>query len=1016
MRSIARLSIEQPLYTWLLVLLLLIGGVWGLNNVGRLEDPGMPFNRALIVTAYPGATAAEVENEVTEVIEAAVQRLPHFQLMMSKSVDGRSEVTVEVEESLPLRRIPQVWDELRRRVDDAERRLPPGAAEPQVFDDFGDIYGLMFAVAAPGYSDGDIRDIARQLETTVKTVNGVAKVRIDGAPQEAIYVEIDHARLVRLGLPVDTVFASIAQENQVTPSGSLHVDGRRLRIDQVSAFDSVADISNLSIGRPGTTEIMRLGDIARVTRERVEVPVDIIRHNAEPVFTLGVSVTPGRNVVEVGRAVEQELAAQLGNLPLGVRIDPIYAQHDEVARAVSTFLTNLLLSVGTVVLTLCVFMGWRAGTVVGLVLGLSVMGTFFFMPLLDVQLQRISLGALMIAMGMLVDNGIVVAEGMVVGVRQGYTPVEAAERAVQRTKWPLLGATVIGAAAFAPISLSNDNAGHFLLSLFQVIAISLLLSWVLAVTLIPMLGSRLLKPAGNSDDAAVYGGWFFTPYRALLRASLTAAWRTIAVLALVTAACFWAFQFVKPGFFPTNSSPLFYIDYWLPEGTDISTTERAVMQLETDIRDSVEVEALSAFVGRGANRFTAIMNPQQPNASYAQIVGRVPDHTQLTQVIRTLGDVLPARHTEAELRVFRAEFTPGTGMKIEARFSGPSPDVLRGLVEQALDIYTRHNLIDRSNDWRQPALTLVPEFDDVRSRAAGISRQDLAQALAFASEGVPVGLYRDADKLVPIIARAPADERANAAGLADRLVWSPNQQRYIPMSQIVPGFNLKAQNTIIHRRDRVRTMTAIANPPRGHNATYTVLAVQPEIEAIPLPPGYRLEWGGELEGNDEAMEALGPGIVLAVIAMFVLTLLLFGRVKQTLIIWLTLPMIICGVVLGLVATDLPFTFPAFLGLLSLIGMLIKNCIVLVDEIDKRVAESGASLESILAASISRLRPVLLATGTTIAGMAPLLADAFFMEMAVCIMSGLAFATVLTLVAVPVLYRIAMRTTLPAPHP
>lgn len=1011
MASIARLSIERPLYTWLLVIVLLVGGVWGLNSVGRLEDPKTPFSRAIVVTVYDGASAAEVEQEVTEVIEAAIQRLPHFQLMFSKSLDGRSEVTVEVDESRKLEDIPQIWDELRRRIRDAEIELPPGADTPMVRDDFADVFGLMYAVAAPGYDDSDVLDIARTLETAVKSVPGITRVSIDGEPVEAIYLEFDHARLTRLGLPIDVVFQNIALENAVMPAGSVRVGSRRMRIAPDMAFDSVAAIENLRLGRPGTAEIIRLGDIARVVRERIEVPFEIIRHNGQHVFSLGLSVAFDRNVVDVGKAVDRELARQLQTLPVGVTLEPIYAQHVAVEDAIQTFFTNLLLSVGTVVLALCLFMGWRAGAVVGVVLALSVVGTFLFMPLLDVQIQRISLGALMIAMGMLVDNGIVVAEGMVVGVRKGLSPADAAERAVQRTKFPLLGATIIGIAAFAPISLSDDNAGHFLISLFQVVATSLLLSWVLAVTLIPLLGSYLLQTTAAEDEETVYRGWLFTPYRALLRASLTRYWRAAFTLVAITGVCMWAFQYVKPGFFPSNNSPLFYIDYFLPQGTDILATEQAVEVLEDDIRSLVEVESLTAFVGRGANRFTFIMNPQQPNTSYAQIVGRIEDYRALPATIAKLRGELSQRHPEAEVRVFRAEFTPGTGFKIEARFSGPSAEVLRDLADQALARFVEHDLTNVGTDWRQPALALVPAFDDVRARAAGITRQDVSQALAFASNGVTVGLYRDQDKLVPIIARAPAAERADVGGFTDRSIWSPSQQQYIPLAQVVPHFDIEAQNTMIHRRERQRTITALANPPPGHNPTFTLERVRPDIEAIPLPSGYRLEWGGEYESNADAMSKLGPGILLAVLTMVTLTILMFGKLTQPLIIWLTLPMIVCGVVVGLVATDLSLTFPAFLGLLSLIGMLIKNSIVLIDEIDKRMAEQGMSVQTILQASISRLRPVLLATGTTILGMVPLLNDAFFMEMAVCIMSGLAFATVLTLIAVPVFYRIALRKKL-----
>jgi len=418
------------------------------------------------------------------------------------------------------------------------------------------------------------------------------------------------------------------------------------------------------------------------------------------------------------------------------------------------------------------------------------------------------------------------------------------------------------------------------------------------------------------------------------------------------------------------------------------------------------VVAVTSFVGRGASRFTTIMNPEQPNPAYAQLVVRVFDIADMNAQMLSMGKLVRAAKPDAEVQVTRAEFTPSGSSKIEARFSGPDDKVLRRLADEALDVYLGHKLIDRKTDWRQPVLQLVPEFNKSRSQLAGVTRTDLSQALAFATLGVQVGLYREGDKLIPIVARAPASERGDIQTLMDRQIWSPAQQRHVPLSQIVDSLSLQAENATIYRRDRFRTIKALANPPLGHNPTRTFNRIRADVEAIVLPPGYRLEWGGEYEASLEANATLTSKIPMAFGIMFLITILMFGRLTQPIIIWLTVPMTICGVVLALLATDLSFTFPSFLGFLSLSGMLIKNCIVLVDEIDKRCAEQDFTLENIMRASVSRLRPVMLAAGTTIAGMSPLLRDAFFMEMAVCIMGGLAFATLLTLLAVPVFYRLA----------
>lgn len=1006
MRDIATFAIERPLYTWLIVFACGFGGLHGMHSVGRLEDPAFPIKNAYIITPYPGASALEVEQEVTDVVEAALQELPALDTLTSKSLPGRSEVQVELLQIYGEDDIPQIWDELRRRVDEAALRLPPGAGTPLVEDDFGDVYGILYAVSAAGYAPAEVRDLSNFLGSRLRLVAGVAKVTSAGEPGEAIHVELDHERLVRLGLPADRVFAGIGAENQVVAAGSVAYGDRRLRMAPELAFDTVDAIGDMLIGQPGSTEIVRLADVAQVSRGMVEVPQQIIRHDGQRVFTLGVSVKSGQNVVDVGDAIDARLAELRTELPLGVEIHPIYRQHVVVRLAIDDFLRNLSLSVATVVGALCLFMGWRAGTVVGSVLLLTVLGTIGLMAQLGIELQRISLGALMIAMGMLVDNAIVVAEGMVVGVQRGQTPAAAAANAVQRTQFPLLGATVIGLLAFAPIGLSDDNSGYFLRSLFQVVAISLLLSWILAITVVPLLGSRLLQPARRTD-APLYSGWGYAPYRWLLSLALRTARPAALVIVAITAVCLWGFGAVKQGFFPGTNTPLFYVDYYLPQGTDIQATADEIDAVETLLAVDPEVVNVTSFIGQGMTRFTATLRPEQPNPAMAQLVVRVADATGLEAIMARVRSQIAELAPQAEFMVYRSQFTPTGTSKIEARFSGPRIDVLRGLAEEALNVYLDHDLMDRKIDWRQRELQIVPVFDEDRARLAGITRADVYQSLAFATQGVQIGLFRDRDKLLPIIGRAPLEERNDVQNLPDRLVWSPTQNANVPMSQVVSEFVLTPEDSTILRRQRIRTITAQGNAPPGRNVTQVFEGLRGEVESIELPPGYALEWGGEFEGNIEARELLLNKVPLTFGSMFLITVLMFGRLRQPLVIWLTVPMVVCGVVVSLLATDLSFTFPSFLGLLSLSGMLIKNCIVLVDEMDKRMAEEGRTLAVIAAASVSRLRPVMLAAGTTIAGMSPLLADPFFLEMAVCIMGGLAFATLLTLVAVPVFYRIAL---------
>ena len=493
----------------------------------------------------------------------------------------------------------------------------------------------------------------------------------------------------------------------------------------------------------------------------------------------------------------------------------------------------------------------------------------------------------------------------------------------------------------------------------------------------------------------------------MLGFSLRHAWFASLVLVAITATCLAGFSVVKQGFFPTTNSPLLFVDLRLPQGTDIRATANKISELEPMLLADEQLLAVTSFIGRGSPRFSATLRPEQPDPAYAQLVVRVKEFRDINAIKDRLTQSLQHAIVEAEVAVRRTEFTPSGASKIEARFSGPDIETLRTLADRALAIYLAHDLIDRKTDWRARQISLAPQFDEARARQVGISRRDLAQAIAFTTTGLNIGVYRDADKLINIVARAPRSELSEPAALANRQIYSTAQQDFVPVSQVISGIELIAEDSLIHRRARTRTIAALANPPVGHNTTRTFERIRGLVEAIELPPGYQLEWGGEYEANLEANATLTSKIPLALGIMLLVTILMFGTLKQPLVIWLTVPMIVCGVVVSLLATDLAFTFPSFLGFLSLSGMLIKNCIVLVDEIDKRLAEGAQSLETVVAAAVSRLRPVLLAAGTTIAGMSPLLRDAFFLEMAVCIMGGLAFATLLTLIAAPVFYRIAM---------
>ena len=1002
--DIARLSIEKPVNTWLIILGCLLGGLWGLSDIGRLEDPAFTIKMALVVTPYPGATAAEVEEEVTEPLESAIQQLPQLRRVMSRSRPGESIITVQIKDTYDGSTIPQVWDELRRKVSDAQKQLPPGAKASQVEDDYGDVFGLFYAVTAPGYSDAEIRELSRFLRRELLTVPNVAKVMSAGEPREEIYVEISEERLVSLGLPLEMVLNTIQTENAVQDAGSLVIDGRRVRLATEPGLDSVRAIESLRIGRAGSTEQISLIDVAEVYRDSTDRPDHLIRHDGEPAFTLAVAGLPDANIVKVGRAVEAHLDGLAARIPIGVELHPIYQQHLVVDKAINSFLISLLLSLTIVIGVLCLTMGWRVGVVVGATLLLTVFGTVFFMRIFSIEMERISLGALIIAMGMLVDNAIVIAEGMLINIQRGMAAREAASEASKRTQFPLLGATVIGIMAFAGIGLSNDVTGEFLFSLFAVIGISLLLSWLLAITVTPLIGNYLFD--GHQYDAGrdPYDQPVYRRYREVLIRTLRYRGRTIGALAAITVLCIVGFAFVRHAFFPASNTPMFYVNYSLRQGADILETTHQAEAMQAYLNEFDDVQAVTTFIGRGASRFMLTYEPQLPNPAYAQQIVRVQHRDQIPPLLDILREELPKRFPDGEIYLERLMFGPGGGAKIEARFAGADAAVLRRLGDQAMEILAGNPAVeDIRTNWRQQEAVIVPRYNEERSRIAAIGRNELATASLFATTGVRAGTYRERDEQIPIIARPPEAERRDLSRLADRVIWSQSEQAYVPISQVVDGFRIANEEALIHRRNRVRTLSVQAEPAGNLTADQALRRVRADIEAMSLPAGYSFEWGGEYEDSRDAQSSLASQLPVSFLVMLVISILLFGKLRQPLVIWLIVPMSICGVTIALLLTGQPFTFMALLGFLSLSGMLMKNAIVLVDEIDTQAAEGKPQPEALIDASISRLRPVFLASFTTILGMVPLLWDAFFSSMAVTIMGGLAFATLLTLIAVPVLY-------------
>ena len=994
--------LKNPLYVWLFTLICVVSGLYGLENIGRLEDPPFPIKQAFILTPYPGASALEVEQEVSEQIELSLRELPWISRMESRSVPGQSEVEVELHHWVTGEQAPQIWDELRRRVSEAAERLPPEAQTPHVEDDFSDVYGILYAVTLPeGYSIAELHDAARLLQSRLQMIKYVAKVQIDGLPEERVYLDFIDAQLVQLGISRDAIFDKIRAQTALNGASSLRFGDRRMRIAPAPLEGNIDQLGKILVGQSGSSAMVPISALANISRVETDQPKIIIRHNSQRVFTLGVSVITSANVVDVGKVVEQRIYALKKSLPVGMDIQPIYEQHRVVDRTISSFLINLSLSIFTVIVVLCLFTGWRAGLLVGAVLLVTVLGTIGFMAAIGIQLHRISLAALMISMGMLVDNAIVVAEGMVTGMQRGQTARQAAIQTVVNTRLPLLGATIVGMAAFSPIGLSSDSTGQFMGSLFYVAGGSLLLSWVLSVTLIPSLGIHLLQPTTYpQDESTIYNGWLYKLYSRCLTAALKNARLCFVGLLAIAIAGLMGFGSLKQGFFPNLPTPVFYVDLYFPEGTDLHATEQKAAQLESRLAKNPKITDITAWIGRGPSRFTVVTIPERPNQAYAQFAIRAANMDDVAELVLFSRQLL-AGEPDLDVMVRRAEMTPSGAWKLEARFSGDDVAILRSLSQKSLTIFQEAGLVNTRSDWRQPTLALSPMVDAARAQASGVDRQDIAEALAFVTTGSPVAVLRDNDKQVPIIARSRLMPTQNQ--LIDGNVWSRDQQRYVPLRHVIDEPSLIAEDATIIRRSRIRTLTAQANPAHGSTAANALTLIRADIEAIKLPDGYTLEWGGEYEANKVANDSLGTKFPLALLVMVMVTLVIFGRIRQTIVAWSCLLLLPVGVLGALLITQLPFNFPALLGLIGLIGMLLKNAIVMIGEIDRRTAAGTLDRSTIVASCVSRFRPIMLAAMTTVAGMAPLLSDVFFQSMAVTIMGGLAITSLLSLLSLPVVY-------------
>ena len=1001
----------------MVTLILLLGGLIAFLNLGRLEDPQFTIKQAMVITVYPGASPTQVEEEVTYPIENAIQQLPYVDNIKSISTAGKSQITVEMKSIYRKDDLRGIWEEMRRKINDLTPSLPSGVYPPKIIDDFADVYGMLIAVTGDGYQYKDINDYVDFLKRELVLVDGVGKVSVQGEQEEQVFVEISRSKIVSLGISPSRISSLLVTQNQVSNAGKVKIGDEYIRINPTGEFESVEELENLLISQAGASERIYLGDVARVYRGYEEVPDNLIHYGGHRALLLGISFADGVNVVEVGERIQQRMQALEYMRPVGMDTDFIYNQPVEVDKSVHGFILNLAEAVGIVIVVLLLFMGIKSGLLIGLILLLTVLGTFIFMQQMDINLQRISLGALIIALGMLVDNAIVVTEGILIAMKRGLNKREAAAQVVSQNMWPLLGATVIAIIAFAPIGLSSDATGEFAGSLFWVLFVSLLLSWITAITLTPFFATLLFKDDAKADSSElkdsedIYKGVIFDVFSGILGFALR--WRVLTVVTMVglLVSAVIAFGQVKQAFFPPSTTPMFLVDVWHKAGTDIRVNAEKMGIIEAHMLEQDGVEEVTTTVGQGLPRFMLTYKTEKSYPTYAQLVIRMQDGESLEAQLPKLRDYMETEHGEMFYKIKRLEIGPSTDAKIEARFSGPDPQVLRQLASEAKRVLESdpgaRNIRD---NWRQQTKVIRPVFNEAAARRVGISKADLDNLLLTSFSGAQIGVYRDGTDLLPIISRPPPEERLTADNLENLQIFSSTAQQFIPITQIVRKFDVVWEDPIIMRRDRKRTLTVMADHDILGSETAAKLfsRVRGEIESIPLPVGYELEWGGEFEASTKAQKAIFGSLPVGYLIMFITTVLLFASARTAGIIWACIPLALIGVSYGLLITGAPFGFMALLGFLSLSGMIIKNGIVLVEQVKLELEEGKAPYSALFHATLSRVRPVCMAAITTILGMIPLLFDDFFASMAVVIMFGLGFATLLTLVFVPVLYSLVFK--------
>ena len=993
--------------TILLLALVLAGGLLAYVKMGKLEDAPFTIKQALVLTPYPGASPSEVQSQVTDVLEESIQALGELYYLKTENRAGLSKITVYVKKETRADEMQQLWDKLRRKVSDVQSKLPEGAGPSVVNDDFGDVLGVFYGLTGSGHSYRELEDEAKLIKNEILKVKDVAKVEIYGTQTPTINISVSPSVMARSGITMADIARAFEAQNKVVDAGGIDVGSNRLRIESTGNFYSLDDIRNLTIvSRTG--EHFRLADITRIEESYQTPASNLMRINGQPAVGIAISTVPTGNVVDMAAAVKESLQQMSGSMPEGFELVTLYDQGYESAVANQGFILNLIISVLTVVAILLFFIGFKNGLLIGSGLVFSIFATLIVMLCTDIALQRMSLAAIIIAMGMLVDNAIVVSDSALVNMQRGMRKRVAIMRACSSTALPLLAATVIAILTFLPIYFSPHITGELLSSLVIVIGVSLMFSWVFALTQTPFFIQEFVRrPRPEELKSALFDGKYYNMFRRSLHWVIKHRYATIACMVLLLVLSAWSFKFIPKVFVPALDKQYFTVDVWLPEGSNIDETGKLAEEMAEYIRTHGEAEMVSTFIGRTPPRYYLSNVAFGPQSNYTQLLVKCHTSEESRRLNAALQDSIRLKFPGPLIKVNKFELSPLTEAVIEARFLGPDPAVLDSLVGQAIEIMRRNpKVADARNEWGNMALMLRPVYDPVKAGELGITKAQMMQSVKSISDGVPVGIYRDNEKKVPVLLKSEGYDITDAASLGNFSVW--NGERSAPLSQVTERIETTWEFPQMRTYNRQLSMAAMCGVKPGHTMAEVHGEIRSEIEAMPLPPGYTFFWDSQYKDQGEAMEAIAKYFPQAFLMLIVILVALFGNFRQPIIILCILPLSLIGVAVGMLLTGFDFGFFPIAGWLGLLGMIIKNVIVLIDEINIQRREGVPAYTAVIESTVSRTRPVLMAATTTILGMVPLLFDIAFGGMAATIIFGLTFATLLTLFVTPALYTLFYR--------